>query len=236
MSLHLEAAQGAVAQRVLLPGDPLRAKYIAERFLQDPVCYNQIRAMYGFTGTYRGVPVSVQGTGMGIPSVAIYVHELVTSYGARVLVRVGSCGAIQPHVHLRDVVLATTASSDSNLNRLVLDGLSFAPCADFGLLHHAWHVAVERGVSVHVGGILSTDLFYHHDHEFWKPWATFGVLAVEMETAGLYTLAAAHGVRALALLTVSDHLISGERLSAWDRQNSLDAMVEVALETVVAQT
>jgi len=233
MSLHLAAPPGAVADRVLLPGDPLRGRHIAEHFLKDAVCYNEIRGMYGFTGTYKGVRVSVQGTGMGMPSISIYVHELITSYGATHLIRVGSCGAMQPHVNLRDVVIAMSASSDSNLNELCVRGLSYAPTADFGLLLSSYEAARERGLAPHVGAVLSSDLFYHDDSDSWKLWARYGVLAVEMETAALYTLAAKHGVRAMSLLTVSDQIVRGEAVPPVERQTTFDAMVEIALETIV---
>ena len=232
MSLHLAAPPGAVAECVLLPGDPLRARHIAERFFTDAVCYSEIRGMYGFTGTYRGARVSVQGTGMGIPSISIYVHELITSYGAKRLIRVGSCGAMQPYLNLRDVVIAMSASSDSNLNKLCLGGLSYAPTADFGLLLRAHHAAQRRGITPHVGGILSSDLFYHDDPDSWKLWARYGILAVEMETAALYTMAAKHGVKALSLLTVSDQIVRGETVPPIERQTTFDAMVEIALEAV----
>lgn len=233
MSLHLAAEPGAVAQRVLLPGDPLRARHIAERFLKGAICYNEIRGMYGFTGSYGGMSVSVQGTGMGMPSISIYVHELITSYGAQRLVRVGSCGAMQPDLNLRDIVIAMAASSDSNLNALCFGGLSYAPTADFRLLLRAYDVARRRGGTLHVGPILSSDLFYHEDPDSWKRWAKYGILAVEMETAALYTLAARHGVQALALLTVSDQIVRGEAVPPPERQTTFDAMVEIALETIV---
>lgn len=234
MSLHIAAPKGAVAERVLMPGDPLRARHIAEHFLQDAICYNEIRGMYGFTGTYKGSRVSVQGTGMGMPSISIYVHELITSYGVRRLIRVGSCGAMQPQLGLRDVVIAMSASSDSNLNVHCLGGFSYAPTADFSLLLRAYEVARAKGSVVHVGSILSSDLFYHDDPESWKLWARHGVLAVEMETAALYTLAARHGVQALALLTVSDQIVRGEAVPPIERQTTFDAMVEIALEAIVA--
>ncbi len=233
MSLHLGASPGDIADRVLLPGDPLRARHIAQRFLKDASCYNEIRGMYGFTGTYRGTPVTVQGTGMGMPSLSIYVHELITEYGVRRLIRVGSCGAIQPHLRLRDLVIAMAASSDSSITLLAFGGRTFAPSADFGLLRRAWECAGARGLTPHVGNVLSTDLFYHDDQDFWKPWARYGVLAVEMETAALYTLAARHGVAALSILTVSDQIVRGERVAPRDRETTFDAMAEVALEAIL---
>ncbi|MBN1422945.1 purine-nucleoside phosphorylase [Candidatus Fermentibacteria bacterium] len=233
MSLHIAAPEGAVAERVLLPGDPLRARHIAERFLKDPILYNEIRGMYGFTGTCKGVPVSVQGTGMGMPSISIYAHELITAYGVRRLIRVGSCGAMQPHLNLRDVVIAMSASSDSNLNTHCLRGFSYAPTADFSLLVRAYDAARETGSVVHVGPILSSDLFYHDDDDSWRMWAEYGVLAVEMETAALYTMAAKHRAQALALLTVSDQIVRGEAVAPIDRQTTFDSMVEIALKVIV---
>lgn len=231
---HLAAKPGDIADIVLLPGDPLRAKLIAERFFQDPVCYNEVRGMYGFTGTYKGRRVSVQGTGMGIPSCSIYVHELLNFYGAKTLVRVGTCGAIQPQVGVRELVLAMSASTDSSLIATRFGGAAFAPTADFGLLRRAWDAAVARGFKVHVGNVLSTDTFYDED-ETWKRWARYGVLAAEMEAAGLYTLAARYGARALAALMVSDQLVSHEAISPEDRQTGFAEMVTAALEAAVAE-
>lgn len=230
MSVHLEAEPGEVAPVVLLPGDPLRAQAIAETFLQGAVRYNQVRNAFGYTGTFQGKRLSVQSTGMGMPSHAIYVHELLCDYQARVLIRVGTCGALQPDLHLRDVVLATGASTDSAMNRLTFGGMDFAPTGDFGLLRSAAEAAERRGLPVRVGAVLTSDCFYNEEPEWWRVWARHGVLAAEMETAALYTLAARFGARALSVLTVSDHLATGERTTAQERQTSFERMIELALE------
>lgn len=233
MSIHLSAKAGDIADTVLLPGDPLRARFIADTMLQDARCYNEVRGMFGFTGTYKGKRVSVQGTGMGLPSVSIYVNELIRDYGVRCLVRIGTCGGIQSHVGLREVVLAQTASTDSQVNRLRFHGCDFAPSADFGLLLKAYQAAQARGVKVNVGNVLTTDQFYQDDPNHWKHWAAYGVLALEMESAGIYTLAAKYGVRALSLLTVSDHLVTGGDTPASERERSFTTMVELALEAAL---
>lgn len=230
MSVHIEAQAGAIAPVVLLPGDPLRAKALAERFLQDACCHNQVRGALGYTGMYRGKRLSVQSTGMGMPSHSIYVHELVHDYGARVLIRVGTCGALQEAIGLRDIVIAMSASTDSGMIRARFGGLSFAPSADFGLLRAAWEIATRRGLRSHVGSVLTSDTFYAHDPDWWKVWARHGVLAAEMETAALYTLAASAGARALSILTVSDHVVHDQRTTAAERQSSFLEMIEVALE------
>lgn len=233
MSVHLSAQPGQIAETVLMPGDPLRAKYIAENFLEDAVLHNEVRGMLGYTGTYKGKPVSVQGSGMGIPSISIYASELITQYGVKTLVRVGTCGAYHERVRVRDLVLAQAACTDSAINATRFPGKTFAPIADFELLMRAYQIARERGFTTHVGNILSSDTFYHDDFEQYQQWARFGVLAVEMEAAGLYTLAAKHGVRALTVLTVSDHLVTREETTAQERQSSFGAMVEVALEAAL---
>ncbi|MGI5854780.1 MAG: purine-nucleoside phosphorylase [Bacillota bacterium] len=230
MSIHIAAKPGEIAETILLPGDPLRAKTIAETFFENPVCYNEVRGMYGFTGTYKGKRVSVQGTGMGMPSLSIYVNELITSYGVKNLIRVGTCGAMQPDLGLRDVILAMSASSGSNMNHLRFRGMDYAPTANFELLRRAYEAAVRKGIPVKVGSILSHDVFYDDDPEAWKLWASYGTLAVEMEAAELYTLAAKYGVRALAVLTVSDSMVTKQLTSAEERQKSFTNMVEIALE------
>jgi purine-nucleoside phosphorylase len=227
---HLAAQPGGFADTVLLPGDPLRAKHIAERALDDAEQVTGVRNALGFTGTYRGMPVSVLGTGMGIPSASIYATELVTEYGATRLVRVGSCGSLQHGVGLRDVLLAAGACTDSAVNRARYGGLDFAAIADFDLLRHAHAAAVDAGVEVRVGNVHSADLFYDPREELADTMRRMGVLAVEMEAAGLYGVAAQHGVRSLTVLTVSDVIATGEQLSSDDRQTTFDAMVEVALE------
>ncbi len=232
MTIHIDAKAGDVAETILLPGDPLRARYIADTFLEKPVLYNEVRGMLGFTGTYRGRRVSVQGTGMGMPSHSIYVHELINEFQVKNLIRVGSCGALQAELHLKDVILAQTASTDSSMNRLRFQGMDFAPTADFGLLLKAYEASQARGIPVHVGNILSGDTFYGEDPDGWKLWAKYGVLAVEMETSALYTLAARFGVRALSIVTVSDSLVTHERLSPQERETSFRQMIEIALELV----
>ncbi|UFJ42095.1 purine-nucleoside phosphorylase [Brevibacillus humidisoli] len=233
MSVHIGAKEHEIAESILLPGDPLRAKYIAETFLEGAVCYNTVRGMLGYTGTYKGKRVSVQGTGMGIPSISIYVHELINSYGVKNLIRVGTCGAIQQDVKVRDVILAMSASTDSAVNRLRFNGkIDFAPTADFGLLHAAYQRADQRNLSVKVGSVLTSDTFYNEDQESVKQWADHQILALEMETAALYTLAAKFGVHALSVLTVSDHILTGEETTAEERQTTFHEMIEIALETV----
>jgi len=229
MSIHIGAAKGDIADTVLLPGDPLRAKMIAETFLENPVCYNEVRGMLGYTGTYQGKPVSVQGTGMGIPSISIYVNELINEYGVKNLIRVGTCGALQEKVGVRDVVLAMGACTDSNVNNLRFKGMNYAPTASFELLTKAAKAAEVKNITPHVGNIMTSDTFYQDDSESWKLWAHYNVLAVEMETAELYTLAAKHGVKALAVLTVSDHIVTQEITSAEERQNTFKQMIEIAL-------
>jgi purine-nucleoside phosphorylase len=234
VSTHLSAEPGAIAERVLLPGDPLRAQWVAETFLDDASCYSSVRNMFGYTGTFEGVPVSVQGTGMGIPSMSIYAHELFAEYGVRTAVRIGTAGALRPEVGVRDVVLAQAASTDSGTNRRRFPGVDFAAVADFGLLSRAHAIATERDLRVHVGGVLTSDLFYG-DLEATLRLAEFGVLAVEMETNALYTLAAQFGVRALSVLTISDHLLTKEETSADERQRTFGEMVEVALRAAVGE-
>ena len=230
MSIHIGAEQGEIAQTVLLPGDPLRAKYIAETMLEDVFCYNEVRGMLGYTGRYGDKSVSVQGSGMGMPSLAIYVHELVTEYHVTTLIRVGTCGAFQPHLKVGDIVLPMTASTNSHINKLRFDGMDFAPAASFDLLLKAYEAAKARGPRVYVGGILSSDTFYGDDPESWKKWAAYGVLAAEMETSTLYTLAAKFKVRALSVLTVSDSLATGELATAAQRERGFPQMAEIALE------
>jgi len=230
VSLHIEAKRGDIAPVVLLPGDPLRARFIARRFLAEAACHNKVRNALGYTGLYRGKRVSVQSTGMGMPSLAIYVHELLHDYGATVLIRVGTCGALRSEVRLRDLVLAMSASTDSAMYRPVFGGPGFAPTASFELLRKAYAIATARPLRVWCGGVLTSDTFYAPDPAWWKPWAAHGVLAAEMETAALYTLAARFEARALTILTVSDHVVTGEHISAHDRQASVGEMVTVALD------
>ncbi len=233
MSTHINAPDGAIADAVLLPGDPLRAKFIAENFFKDAVCYNEVRGMYGFTGTYNGKRVSVQGTGMGQPSLSIYVNELFRFYNVQKAVRVGTCGAIQKDIALREVLLAEAACSDSGLNTMRFNGLHFAPAADFGLLKQADIQAEKLGLKHKVGLCVSSDMFYD-DKENWRLWADYGALGVEMEAAELYTLAAKFHRQALAILTVSDHIVLGGETTAEERQKSFTDMITLALETVTA--
>ncbi len=231
MSTHIGAGKGSIAETVLLPGDPLRAKFLAEHFLEDAVCYNQVRGMLGYTGIYKGKKVSVQGTGMGIPSHSIYVHELICDFGAKQLIRIGSCGALQGDIKLRDIILATCSSTDSAVNRIRFKGMDFAPPAGFMLLKRAYEYARSRDINIKVGNVLSSDSFYNDDNpEGWKLWASYGVLAVEMETSALYTLAARFGVDALSILTVSDNIVTGEAAPAEDREKTYTDMMEIALD------
>lgn len=229
---HLGAEKGDIAESILLPGDPLRAKFIAETFLKDVVCYTEVRGMLGFTGTYKGKRVSVQGTGMGVPSISIYVYELMNFYGVKNLIRVGTCGSMQEDVKLRDVVIAMSASTDSAVNKLRFSGMDYAPTADFDLLRRAWEKAGSLGISAKVGNVLTSDTFYNDDDKGWKKWAEYGVLTAEMETAALYTLAAKFKVNALSLLTVSDSIVTGESTTSEERQTTFNQMIEVALEVV----
>jgi purine-nucleoside phosphorylase len=234
MSTHIGAKPGEIAERVLLPGDPLRAKWISENFLEDAKCYSTVRNMFGFTGTYQGVPVSVQGSGMGMPSASIYTHELINEYGVKTLIRVGSCGALSRDLGLRDVVAAIGSSTDSAMNRQRFDGLiDYAPVADFGLLRTAVDAAAGRGIEMTVGPIMAADAFYTDRPDLFDKLEDYGVLAVEMESAALYTIAARHKARALTILTVSDHIRTGEKMNAEDREHSFTEMVQVALDTVI---
>ena len=230
MSTHIAAAAGAIAETVLLPGDPLRARWIAETFLDDATCYSEVRGMLGFTGTWRGHRVSVQGTGMGQPSISIYLNELFRDYGVQQAIRVGSCGALTERVALRDVVIASGACTDSSSNKLRFHGLDYAAVADFGLLRAAYDAAQLRpDVVSHVGLILSADSFYSPRPELNEPLIAHGVLAVEMEANALYTLAAGFGRKALAICTVSDHIVTGEETTAQEREQTFADMVEIAL-------
>ena len=231
---HIEAKQGDIAETILLPGDPLRAKYIAETFLENPVCYNEVRNMLGYTGTYKGKRISVQGTGMGIPSISIYATELMKEYNVQNLIRVGTCGAIQKDVKIRDVILSMSASTDSQTNKKVFGNMDYAPTANFELLKKAYDAGVEKGLQLKVGNVFSADIFYD-DYAEHEKWAQYGILAVEMEAAALYTLAAKYGRKALAILTVSDHILTGEVTSPEERQTTFNQMIEVALEAVIKE-
>lgn len=233
MSIHIGAERGQIADKILLPGDPLRAKYIAETYLDNPVCYSEVRGMYGFTGTYQGTSVSVQGTGMGVPSISIYTEELLRDYGVKKLIRVGTCGAIQKDIQVRDVILAMTATTDSSVNRMRFGpNIDYSPAADFELLHKAYHTATDKHLSVRVGNVFTADLFYSDGIAELEKWANFGILALEMESAALFTLAAQYDAQALSILTVSDHVLSGQATTAAERQTSFNDMMELALETI----
>jgi purine-nucleoside phosphorylase len=234
MSIHIAAKPGEIAEVILLPGDPLRAKFIAENFLEKPRLYSEVRNILGYTGTYRGKRVSVQGTGMGIPSISIYVNELFRDYGVQRAIRIGTAGAIQETVKIRDLVLAMSASTDSGANSLRFRGRHFAPTASFSLLKTAYEKALAKGWQPLAGNVLCSDMFYTEDPEEWKLWAKFGVLAVEMESAELYTLAAKYRREALAILTISDSLITHESTSPEERQTTFTRMMEVALETAIS--
>ena len=232
MSLHIEAKRGEIAETILLPGDPLRAKFVAENYLKDAVCYNKVRNIFGYTGTYKGKRISVQGTGMGIPSISIYATELIKDYGVKNLIRIGSCGAIKPEINLRDIILAEGASTDSQTNKLVFGGADFAAIANFELLLKAYNIVKEKKMNVHVGNVLSSDIFYSDDPNFWKIWAKYGVLAIDMEATALYSIAAKFGVNALTILTVSDQIVRGEATTSEERQTGFSKMIEIALEVV----
>ena len=229
-TVHIGANKGDIAETVLLPGDPLRAKFIAENFLENPVCYNQVRGMLGYTGTYNGKKVSVQGSGMGMPSIGIYSYELIDQFGVKNLVRIGSCGSLQKNVKIRDVILGVSASTNSKyVHNFELPG-DFAPTASFELLVKAKEIADRKGIQVKAGNILSSDVFYDDNQESWKKWAKMGVLAVEMEAAALYMNAARLGAHALTLLTVSDSLVTHEMTTSEDREKTFTDMMEIALE------
>ncbi|WP_425051738.1 purine-nucleoside phosphorylase [Psychromarinibacter sp. S121] len=234
MTIHIGAKPGDIAETVLLPGDPRRAEWAAKTFLDDPVCVNEVRGMLGYTGTWNGNRVTIHGTGMGMPSLSIYVNELIRDYGAKTLIRIGSAGAMQESVALRDIVIAMTSTTLSTPSAGILRELNFAPCADFGLLEAAVTAARGKGLSPHVGNIYSSDVFYDERPDLNEAMTRHGVLAVEMETAELYILAARHACRALSVLTVSDHLLTGEDLPSSDRERSFGEMVEIALEAAFA--
>ena len=233
-AIHINAQPGDFADTVLMPGDPLRAHYIAETFLAEARQVTDVRNMFGFTGSYKGQTVSVMAHGMGIPSASIYATELIQEYGVRRLIRVGSCGTVLPNVQLRDIVIAMAASTDSKVNRMRFGGHDLAAVADFDLLREAVRVAGEKGHRYHVGNIFSADLFYTPQPEQFDLMEKYGILGIEMETAGLYTIAAEHDAKALAICTVSDHIRRGEKLSSEDRQTSFNEMIEVALETALS--
>ncbi|GAA6182431.1 MULTISPECIES: purine-nucleoside phosphorylase [unclassified Shimia] len=234
MTVHIGAKPGDIAETVLLPGDPYRAKWAAETFLTDVKLVNEVRGMLGFTGMWNGNRVTIHGSGMGMPSLSIYANELMKDYGAQTLIRIGSCGGMQESVKVRDVIIAMTATSISTPSRGIFKEINFAPCADYGLLRAAADFAASKGTPTHVGGIYSADVFYDERPDLNEQMTRHGILGVEMEAAELYNLAARHGRRALAVLTVSDHLLTGEALPSEDREKSFGDMVEIALEAAFA--
>lgn len=233
MSVHIEAKKGEIANKILLPGDPLRAKWIAENFLDNAICYNEVRNMLGFTGYYKGERVSVQGTGMGMPSAGIYIEELINEYKVNTLIRVGSAGSLQKDIHLRDVVLAMSASTNSALNQQRFQGANYAPTVDFELFQKAVDAAKKSGIEFHAGNVFSSDIFYADDKTYYNTWAAYNVLCVEMEVAALYTIAAKYKAKALGILTISDSLVTGEQTSAKEREQSFENMVNIGLETLL---
>jgi purine-nucleoside phosphorylase len=234
MTIHIGADKGQIAETVLMPGDPYRAKWAAETFLDQPELVNEVRGMLGYTGTWKGHRVTIQGSGMGMPSLSIYANELIKDYDAKTLIRIGSCGGMQEKVGIRDLILAMTASTVSTPSRGIFRELGFAPCADYGLLAAAHKAAEAKGTTTHVGGIYSSDVFYDERPDLNEQMVRHGILGVEMEAAELYTLAARYDRRALAVLTVSDHLITGEALPSDQRERSFGDMVEIALEAAFA--
>ncbi|MDR1446107.1 MAG: purine-nucleoside phosphorylase [Treponema sp.] len=234
MSIHIAAKEGEIAEAILLPGDPLRAKHVAENFLEKAVLYTDVRNILGYTGTYKGKKVSVQGTGMGIPSISIYVNELFRDYGVKRAIRIGTAGSIQKEVKIRDMVIAMSACTDSGSSKIRFGGRNFAPTATFSLLKTAYDTAVAKGWKPWVGSLVSSDMFYTEDPEEWKLWARYGCLALEMECAELYTLAAKYGREALCITTISDSLISHEVTTTEERQKTFTNMMEVALETAIS--
>ena len=230
MSIHINAKNGEIAETILLPGDPLRAKWIAESYFENPICFNEVRGMLGYTGTYKGKKISTMGTGMGVPSMSIYAHELITEYGVKNLIRVGSAGSFQKHIKVRDIVFAMASSTTSVKNKIRFNGAYFAPTATFELFQKAIEIAKQKGITVTAGNVLTQDEFYTDEFEDYKSWASYGVLCVDMETAGLYTIAAKHQVKALSILTISDSLINGEKTTASDREKTFDDMIKIALE------
>lgn len=230
MSIHIGAQKGDVAETILLPGDPLRAKWIATTFFENPVCFNEVRGMLGYTGTYQGKRVSVMGTGMGVPSISIYAHELITQFGVKNLIRVGSAGSYQKHIKIRDVVLAMAASSNSGVNELRFGGADYAPTASFELFQKAVEAAKNKNITIKAGNVFTSDEFYADDFESYKKWSKFGVLCVEMESAGLYTVAAKHNVNALTICTISDSLVTGEKTTSKERETTFKDMIDIALE------
>ena len=234
MTIHIGAEPGQIAETVLMPGDPYRARWAAETFLDGAELVNEVRGMLGFTGTWRGNKVTIQGSGMGMPSLSIYANELISTFGAQTLIRIGSCGGMQDHVKVRDVIIAMSATTITSPSSAIFKEVNFAPTADYTLLEAAVTAARSKSTGVHVGGIYSSDVFYAERPDLDEQMVRHGILGVEMEAAELYTLAARHGRRALAVLTVSDHLMTGEALPSEDREKTFGDMVEIALEAAFA--
>lgn len=230
---HIEAKNGDFAETVLMPGDPLRAKYIADNFLENVKCVTRVRNMFGYTGTYKGKPISVMGSGMGVPSISIYATELYRDYGVNNIIRIGSCGAVRDDIKIRDIIVGMSASTDSNVNRSRLNGYDFAATADFGLLHKVVKTAESTGKHIHVGNIFTADLFYTPQPEMFALMEKYGILAVEMEAAGLYGVAAEYGKNALTVLTVSDHIKTGEQTTADERETTFKDMMELTLDSIL---
>lgn len=230
MSIHINAKNDDIADTVLMPGDPLRAKFIAENFLSNITCYNNVRGMLGYTGNYKNKRISVQGSGMGIPSISIYLNELLMFYKVKKVIRVGSCGSLQKNILVRDIIFAMSSSTNSSMNKIIFDGCDYAPTADFSLLQSAYEKATQMNIKPHVGQIISSDNFYQDDTDWWIKFSKYGVLAVEMETTALYTLAAKYDAKALSILTVSDSLVSGEKTSSEEREKTFTDMMKIALE------
>ncbi len=233
MSTHIKAKLGQIANTVLMPGDPLRAKYIAENFLENYECYNEVRGMFGYTGTYKGKTISVQGSGMGIPSFMIYATELIKEYDVKNIIRIGTCGGLSDKIKIRDIIIAMSACTTSGINKTRFLGYDFAPTANFELLNNSYNKCKELNIDlnrVHVGPILTSDEFYGHDEGLQEKFASYGVLGVEMETAGLYTVASQYNIKALSILTVSDHILTGASTSSEEREKTFIEMMKVALE------
>jgi len=230
---HIEAAANDFAKTVLMPGDPLRAKFIAENFLENSKCVTRVRNMLGYTGTYKGKPISVMGSGMGIPSISIYATELYKDYGVENIIRIGSCGAVRDDIKVKDVIVGMAASTDSNVNRMRLNQCDFAATADFGLLQKVANTANKLNKKIHVGNVFTADLFYTPQPEMFALMEKYGILAVEMEAAGLYGVAAEYGKKALAVFTVSDHIKTGESMPSDERETSFKDMMELTLESIL---
>lgn len=233
MSVHINAKKGDISNKILLPGDPLRAKWIAENYLENAVCYNTVRNMLGYTGEYKGQRVSVQGTGMGMPSASIYIEELIIEYGAKSLIRVGSAGSLQKKVKLRDIVIAMSASTNSAFNRLKFKNEDYAPTANFELFQKAVNIAKTNKVNFHAGNVFSSDIFYAENKNYYDIWAQHNVLCVEMEMAALYSIAAKYGLKAIGILTISDSLVDGTHTSSKEREQSFGEMALIGLDTII---